>query len=614
MAQKQNKEAIIKIRDLVIQFGSGRKKNIAVKGVSFDVFKGETFGLVGESGSGKSTIGRAVLGIDPIRDGSIYFMDSLAFGQVPNVIEWNKKITKEIKYTKLNLSAISKSLTIYADEFYRVYYKYVEGKYYDLKDKSIKEYTDDKIRKIEEGQNLQDHKLVSKRKDPKLKIVESTIKDILKRINKTASIQDKTFDFLKRLKADKLVEKDLIDKAIDLCKQNLKKIDEIIKVESSILKIIFEMELIRKNVRSGKYNSISKFFADLGHKLESIINIHKNAAPLIAELKYIQKLNSALVAEKREKREALKWINNKMSTLEDDKKVLELDKVKNLMSLENIQTSINKSQKYKLPTNKKHHALKQQIQMIFQDPSSSLNDRMAVQEIISEGLDNFPETFKSESAKEIYINWYEEHNPDQKGTLNIKNVKNEDVKKFLIVKLIDSVGLLPEHLSRYPHEFSGGQRQRIGIARSLVMRPSLVVCDEPISALDVSIRAQVINLLAKFQQEFDLTYIFIAHDLSVVRFIANRIAVIYHGKIVELAEANELFEKPLHPYTKSLLTAVPLPDPELEKKKVTFKYEPEIEHADYIVDAPKWVEVSANHFVLANSREMLEIKKNNRKK
>ena len=139
---------------------------------------------------------------------------------------------------------------------------------------------------------------------------------------------------------------------------------------------------------------------------------------------------------------------------------------------------------------------------------------------------------------------------------------------------LNEVGLLPEHLTRYPHEFSGGQRQRIGLARAMVMEPELVVADEPISALDVSIRAQVLNLLKKFQREKDLTYLFIAHDLSIVRFISDRIAVIYKGDIVEIADAEELFNFPLHPYTHSLISAIPIPDPQLEKNKVLFTYDP----------------------------------------
>jgi oligopeptide transport system ATP-binding protein len=182
-------------------------------------------------------------------------------------------------------------------------------------------------------------------------------------------------------------------------------------------------------------------------------------------------------------------------------------------------------------------------------------------------------------------------------------VTNKEIKHFLILQQLESVGLLPEHLSRYPHEFSGGQRQRIGIARSLIMKPRFIVADEPISALDVSIRAQVLNLLRKFQRESNLTYIFIAHDLSVVRHIADRIAVIYRGDIVELASSEELFNNPLHPYTKSLLTAIPLADPDQEAKKVHFDYDPEKEHPDYLSDFPVWQEVSPGHYVYANQRE-----------
>ncbi|WP_071130139.1 ATP-binding cassette domain-containing protein [Enterococcus timonensis] len=211
------------------------------------------------------------------------------------------------------------------------------------------------------------------------------------------------------------------------------------------------------------------------------------------------------------------------------------------------------------------------IQMIFQDPSASLNERATVEYIISEGLYNF-NLFK-----------------DEKDRLQ------------KVEKIIEAVGLLPEHLYRYPHEFSGGQRQRIGIARALIMSPELVVADEPISALDVSIRAQVLNLLKKFQNEQDLTYLFVAHDLSVVRFISDRIAVIRAGRILELAETEELFKNPLHPYTKALLSAVPIPDPKLAKRKILTVYDPEMH--DYSVDKPVFQEVKPGHFVYGNESE-----------
>ena len=173
--------------------------------------------------------------------------------------------------------------------------------------------------------------------------------------------------------------------------------------------------------------------------------------------------------------------------------------------------------------------------------------------------------------------------------------------------MITEVGLLPEHLTRYPHEFSGGQRQRIGLARAMVMEPELVIADEPISALDVSIRAQVLNLMKKFQQERGTSYLFIAHDLSIVRFISDRIAVIYKGDIVEIADAEELFDFPLHPYTRSLISAIPIPDPKLEKNKKLFTYDPSVH--DYSKEKPELVEIGNNHFVYGSPTEIAEYKR-----
>ena len=216
------------------------------------------------------------------------------------------------------------------------------------------------------------------------------------------------------------------------------------------------------------------------------------------------------------------------------------------------------------------------IQMVFQDPAASLNERATVDYIVSEGLYNF-HLYENEADR-------------------VRKVEN----------MINEVGLLPEHLTRYPHEFSGGQRQRIGLARAMVMEPELVVADEPISALDVSIRAQVLNLLKKFQREKNLTYLFIAHDLSIVRFISDRIAVIYKGDIVEIADAEELFNFPLHPYTHSLISAIPIPDPQLEKNKVLYTYDPSVH--DYSTDKPELVCIGHDHWVFGNAKEIEEYK------
>ncbi len=216
-------------------------------------------------------------------------------------------------------------------------------------------------------------------------------------------------------------------------------------------------------------------------------------------------------------------------------------------------------------------------QMIFQDPLASLNERAKVDYIISEGL------------------------------INHHLYKDEDDRKRKVENALHEVGLLPEFASRFPHEFSGGQRQRIGIARALIMEPEFVVADEPISALDVSIRAQVLNLLNRLKKSRGLTYLFIAHDLSVVRFISDRIAVIHKGRIVELADSEELFQNPLHPYTKALLSAVPVPEPEPAKKQQLLDYAPSMH--DYAVDKPVWCEIKPQHFVYGNEKELDQYRK-----
>ncbi|MCI2049178.1 MAG: ATP-binding cassette domain-containing protein [Lachnospiraceae bacterium] len=217
------------------------------------------------------------------------------------------------------------------------------------------------------------------------------------------------------------------------------------------------------------------------------------------------------------------------------------------------------------------------IQMIFQDPMSSLNERAKVGYIVAEGL----------------------YAPGNRFT--------EEERREKVKKAMEEVGLLPEFSSRFPHEFSGGQRQRIGIARALVMDPKFIVADEPISALDVSIRAQVLNLLKNLQQERGLTYLFIAHDLSVVRFICDRIAVIHKGRIVELSESEKLFAHPLHPYTRALLSAIPQPDPVEEKKKQLIVYDPSLH--DYTKEKPAWEEIEPGHFALGSAKEIEEYRR-----
>ncbi|WP_278335926.1 ABC transporter ATP-binding protein [Desnuesiella massiliensis] len=217
------------------------------------------------------------------------------------------------------------------------------------------------------------------------------------------------------------------------------------------------------------------------------------------------------------------------------------------------------------------------MQMIFQDPIASLNPRMTVKEIIAEGLK---------------IN---------------KLCKNEQEMMELVYEMLETVGLTREHANRYPHEFSGGQRQRIGIARALVAKPELIIADEPISALDVSIQAQVLNLLNNLRKKFGLTVLFIAHNLSVVKYFSDRIGVMYYGKLVELAEAEDLYKNPIHPYTKALLSAIPLPDPLYERKRKRIFYDASIHN--YEVEKPSLVEIAPKHFVYGSPTEIEEYRK-----
>ena len=286
-----------------------------------------------------------------------------------------------------------------------------------------------------------------------------------------------------------------------------------------------------------------------------------------------------IIADNKEQIKRAKF-DHKNSDKEYAKKLVEETKAKYEEKLKNcsaqdrpklekeFKDALRVAQKTKLIT---------QIQMIYQDPVASLDPRMTVREIISEGL-------------------------------VINGIKDKAYIDEKVYEMLELVGLVREHAGRYPHEFSGGQRQRIGIARSIVMNPELLIADEPISALDVSIQAQVINLLNELRERLGLTILFIAHDLSVVKYFSGRIGVMYYGNMVELAETEELFAHPMHPYTRSLLSAIPLPDPRSEKKRTRIIYNAIAEH-DYSVQKPTMREVFPGHFVYCNDAEEAKYKK-----
>ncbi len=283
---------------------------------------------------------------------------------------------------------------------------------------------------------------------------------------------------------------------------------------------------------------LKSFIADQRVRMKAAIHDHKNC----------DKLYANLVAEE---------VDKKFQPLLAAAKGDELQKLKEQYAYEK---RIARKQRFMT-----------QIQMIFQDPIASLDPRMTVYETIAEGL-----VIRGEKDKQVI---------DEK-----------------VYSVLEMVGLVREHAGRYPHEFSGGQRQRIGVARAVVMNPELIIADEPVSALDVSIQAQVINLLNELRHRLGLTIMFVAHDLSVVKYFSDRIGVMYFGKLVELATSDELFAHPLHPYTKSLLSAIPLPDPMYEKKRQRIKYDPLSVH-DYSKEQPTLREVSPGHFVQCNQAE-----------
>lgn len=275
--------------------------------------------------------------------------------------------------------------------------------------------------------------------------------------------------------------------------------------------------------------------------------------------------------------EAEKSSNPERVKEECDKKIEEIKETRN-KEVETYRAEIKRRKYESLKDYKRKDTkdLMKKMQMIFQDPIASLNPRMTVKEIIAEGL-------------------------------RIAGENNNKVITKKVNDVLETVGLLPEHANRYPHEFSGGQRQRIGVARALIVSPELIIADEPISALDVSIQAQVINLLNDLREEFGLTILFIAHDISVVQYFADRIAVMYYGVLVEVAPTEELFKNPLHPYTRSLLSAVPVPDPEYEKSRQRITYDPSTH--DYSVHSPELHEIKEGHFILANKPELESYKK-----
>lgn len=586
--------------------GKNRLKVPAVDDVTFDVYKREVFGLVGESGCGKTTTGRTLIKLYNPTDGTVTFNGV-------KVAAGYRTHTKNISKIKRELERESYLLTPYGREVNELKQKY-DNQQIQLKDNLEKALADRKIQLQKVKQPILDHEngvytlkndfvinsdglkyefitkkdeLISKTQNPSsiefrnhLKMAKLTysrkvdgIKDSAAlsknvRLEKHAQLKTEFNAQIKKLEenyADSIKLDEVKKMDIKEVKGQIRELQSKFKSDIKALKskLNEDIKLVPKpnlvEIRASKINVFKSL-------TQNIVVIRKQIRQLRLEEKdAIKKIVSKYTLTSKQKTK----IANERKRLRQEAKA-KIDEEKNAIKL--IRSS-NKSDEGLIESRK--------MQMIFQDPISSLNPRMTVKEIIAEGL-----TIQGNLSK-----------------LEI----DEKVKETLQL-----VGLAPDYATRYPHEFSGGQRQRIGIARALIMNPGLIIADEPISALDVSIRAQVINLLTKLKEDLDLTIVFIAHDLSVVRFFCDRIAVMYRGKIVELATSEELFSKPTHPYTVSLLSAIPQPDPDYEKGRQRISYDPSMHN--YLFDKPSLREIAPGHFVYVNNQEFDVLKEKYNKK
>jgi oligopeptide transport system ATP-binding protein len=591
-------EKVLQVKNVkkYFQVGSGGRKLLipAVDGVTFDIFKREVFGVVGESGSGKTTLGRTIIKLYQPTDGTVILNNVKISAGLMGYQEEIKAIQRrlkqdidslnpaKIKAYELKLKAKQEIELLQKDE-----QQLAKDKATELVaiNKQINQYRADQYQlkalyQIELNAVLFDfnQKVISTKRltqnDALLKYNNEVIIEKQKLGNKLNGLRDSAA-------LDEKTIKERMDKLISVSNEYLTKLKTMYdpQIEDDKKKVITKQQvnvliagyLKEKNqkvaalkqdlnVKLAKLTPPSKTIssankASLDKKYQTLfVDIKKKISNMNSELKLnISKLptSSAVILKDNNLKE-------KISSL----KLEAHGKIKELKSQLDEARRVNSS----------NDTLKesQKMQMIFQDPISSLNPRMTVREIVGEGL--FIQ--KRLSKKEI----------------------DKKVEETLIL-----VGLSPEYASRYPHEFSGGQRQRIGVARALIMNPNVIIADEPISALDVSIRAQIINLLFNLREKLGLTILFIAHDLSVVRFFCDRIAVMFNGKVVELASSEELFKNPIHPYTVSLLSAIPQPDPDYEKNRQRIHYNPR-QH-DYRSDLPSLKEISPNHFVYLNNAE-----------
>ena len=572
-------EYLLEVNDLKMYFDitTGFFKTTplkAVDGVSFKIKKGETLGVVGESGCGKTTLGRTIMNLYRASSGEIIYngllissysdlnrikkeekfeLGSLKFEKKKRIKNYQKSLDEKVADGQLAPEQIKELVSKYSQEEDERFAKdslELKEKYKQKYDAKVKEINDD-INKIlgERDNNLNALTPVDKNSD----------------LDSIKVADEKTAEY--KAEAAKLLAeaKEIRNKEYEAAKENKQK--DIINF---------------KNFKEECYNKEK----ELKDKISNASAEDK--AKLTKELKSLIKENTNDILVKKEKYKGDYNIQKSIATgkyqktkqsIDDDleKKINEVRSQSKYYLYIDEKARINKEandsvKRIKSSSRFRLKEFRRKCTMVFQDPYSSLNPRMTVQDIIAEPLD----------VNHLYT--------------------TKEERRSKVLELMRLVGLSPEQSTRYAHEFSGGQRQRIGIARSLAVNPEFVVCDEPVSALDVSIQAQVINTFQDLQKELGLTYLFIAHDLLVVRHISNRIAVMYLGKIVEIAETNELFNNPKHPYTISLLSAVPMPDPNTARNNKRIVLEGDVPSplnvpsgCPFRVRCPKATEACKNH-------------------
>lgn len=589
---------ILEVKNLKKHFtvGVGKSKLIvpAVDDISLDIYKREVFGLVGESGCGKTTTGRTIIKLYNPTAGTVKLNDIQIGAGDQEHIDRIKEIKAKLEYDNIQL-----------DEAKRLIYEINQKRDQELmeldyKIQASKANYKTEVSKLEEPIQIYRNEKYLLSEKYKLDIENTKYTYILKRdninklrVNQVEQLYKNELDIEKNKYRNKLsglkesaalVKEDKEQRINDLKKEyaeNVQALDDhfIPLIENGKKDIITSAESSQrlKELRSVRDQKIHEIKEQHTKDLEALVEPnYESIKETLSALKIehdleLKSLKDEIRNCKQKAAEEVKAIPKTVYTPEEkeaqDLQIKELS----LKANEQIrQEKANIISARRINKSKEALLMSQKMQMIFQDPISSLNPRMTVKEIVGEGL-----------------------------IIQGKHTNLQITK--MVEDVLELVGLSKEHAMRYPHEFSGGQRQRIGVARALIMEPNFIIADEPISALDVSIQAQVINLLQDLKSKLDLTILFIAHDLSVVRFFCDRIAVMYNGKIMEMAESEELFKHPLHPYTKSLLSAIPVPDPDYEKDRKRIDYNPRIH--DYRYDKPSLREIREGHYVYANNKE-----------